>query len=208
MDTSENSPGLVKTSLSKLFETLLNQAIQLDDQQGQAFAACDEKVIQLTLTDFAQTFFLIYQVPPDGHGRFSVQNHLMGSPDCHLTFSCNDWIQNQPACQISGDEAVAQSFIEAVKTLEIDWEEQLSKLTGDLIAFKVGSTIRQGQKTSREAKQKIGETLKEYLQFEIEVLPTHSQINRFTQKVQQTTQAVDRLAERIERLQKTAPTST
>ncbi|MDG4811993.1 hypothetical protein P8629_03135 [Hydrogenovibrio sp. 3SP14C1] len=206
MDTSENSPGLVNTSLSKLFETLLNQAIQLDDQQGQAFAACDEKVIQLTLTDFAQTFFLIYQIQPDGHGIFSVQNHLMGSPDCHLKFSCNDWIQNQPAYNISGDETVAEAFIEAVKTLEIDWEEQLSKVTGDLIAFKVGSTVRQGQKTSREAKQKIGETLKEYLQFEIEVLPTHSQINRFAHNVQQTTQAVDQLAERIQRLQNTSST--
>lgn len=206
MDTSENSPGLVKTSLSKFFETLLNQAIQLDDQQGQAFAPCDEKVIQLTLTDLAQTFFLIYQIQPDGQGSFSIQNHLMGSPDCHLKFSCNDWIQNQPAYNISGDETVAEAFIEAVKTLEIDWEEQLSKVTGDLIAFKVGSTVRQGQKTSREAKQKIGETLKEYLQFEIDVLPTHSQINRFAHNVQQTTQAVDQLAERIQRLQNTSST--
>ncbi|QAB14640.1 ubiquinone biosynthesis accessory factor UbiJ [Hydrogenovibrio thermophilus] len=197
---TEKSPGLVKTALSKLFETLLNQAVQLDDMQGQALAPCDEKVVQLTFTDLGQTFFLIYQIDADNQGAFSVQNHLMGAPDTHIQLTSLDWIARQPNYDASGDETLAADFIQGVYTLNIDWEEQLSKITGDMVAFKVGSTVREGRKTVESAKRKAGHTLREYLQFEIELLPTGPQVQRFKRDVQQTTQAVDALEKRLQAL--------
>jgi ubiquinone biosynthesis protein UbiJ len=197
---TEKSPGLVKTALSKLFETLLNQAVQLDDMQGQALAPCDEKVVQLTFTDLGQTFFLIYQIDADNPGTFSVQNHLMGAPDTHIQLTSLDWIGRQPNYEASGDEALAADFIQGVQSLNIDWEEQLSKITGDLVAFKIGSTVREGRKSVESAKRKAGDTLREYLQFEIELLPTAPQIQRFKRDVQHTTQAVDALEKRLQAL--------
>lgn len=197
---TEKSPGLVKTALSKLFETLLNQAVQLDDMQGQALAPCDEKVVQLTFTDLGQTFFLIYQIDADNQGAFSVQNHLMGAPDTHIQLTSLDWIARQPNYDASGDETLAADFIQGVQSLNIDWEEQLSKITGDLVAFKIGSTVREGRKSVESAKRKASDTLREYLQFEIELLPTGPQVQRFKRDVQQTTQAVDALEKRLQAL--------
>lgn len=209
-DATEKSPGLARNLLAKGIEALLNQALKLDEDAGEAFAPCDEKVIQLTFTDFEITQFIIYQIATSNtdttdsdtlsQGSFTVQSHLLGAPDAHLQMTVADLLQGPDAVKTFGDQALATDFLQALKNLEIDWEEQLSKLTGDLIAFKVGSTVRRGQKHLNVAQQKIADTLKEYLQFEVELLPTSSQVNRFNQQVTETTDAVDALAERIEAL--------
>ncbi|PLA74403.1 hypothetical protein CYQ88_05840 [Hydrogenovibrio sp. SC-1] len=209
-DTTENAPGLARNLLAKGIETLLNQTLKLDEDASEAFAPCDEKVIQLTFTDFEITFFIIYQLTSSdsestepeilSQGSFTVQSHLLGAPDAHLQMTVADFLQGPDAVKSFGDKALATEFLQALKGLEIDWEEQLSKLTGDLIAFKVGSTVRRGQKHLNAAQQKIADTLKEYLQFEVELLPTPSQVKRFNQQVTETTDAVDALAERIKAL--------
>lgn len=209
-DTTENSPGLARNVLSKGIEALLNQAIRLDEDAGEGFAPCDEKVIQLTFTDFGITQFIIYQIDAthnettdtDGSapGRFTVQSHLLGAPDAHLQMTLADILQGPDAVKTFGDKSLAADFLDALKNLEIDWEEQLSKLTGDLVAFKVGSTVRRGQKNLNIAQQKIADTLKEYLQFEVELLPTTSQVKRFNQQVSDTAEDIEALAARIEAL--------
>jgi len=60
-NAAEKSPGLARNLVAKGIETLLNQAIKLDEDAGEGFACCDEKVIQLTFTDFELTFF--YHLP-------------------------------------------------------------------------------------------------------------------------------------------------
>lgn len=214
-DTTENAPGLARNLLAKGIETLLNQALKLDEDASEAFAPCDEKVIQLTFTDFQITFFIIYQIATPNNdandenafGHFTVQSHLLGAPDAHLQMTVADLLKGPDAVKTFGDQALAADFLQALKGLEIDWEEQLSKLTGDLIAFKVGSTVRRGQKHLNVAQQKIADTLKEYLQFEVELLPTASQVKRFNQQVNETASAVDTLADRINALTADRPLS-
>ena len=199
LETAQKLPGLVKTGLSKAIETLLNQLIRLDEEQGKGFAPCDEKVIQLTLGDVSQTFFIIYQIT-DKQGEFSVQTTLMGAPDCHIKTRLGALINQQPAERITGDEMLAQQFLTALSDLEIDWEEQLSHYTGDLVAFKVGHAVRSGLDAKQQAKQKAGDTFKEYLQFEVNLLPTKHQVAAFAQKVKTTETAVNALEARIDAL--------
>lgn len=199
---AENLPGLVGTGLSKALELLLNQALKLDDQQGEEFRPFDGHVFQLTLTDLKQTFFLIYQTEDETRpGTFYVQKHLTGKPDAHIKVSTLNLIQRTGEFESSGDFALAHQFMSALQHLEIDWEEQLSKITGDWVAFNVGETVRKGQKAGRSAQQKIGETIKEYLQFEVELLPTASQVHHFNQAVTQLNTDFDALAARIAKLQ-------
>lgn len=192
-------PGLVKTGLSKAFETLLNQMLKLDEDLDSELKPLDEKVIQLTLKDISQTFFIIYQ-QQDEQGHFSVQTHLMGAPDCHIKTNLTNLMAKSNQPEMQGAPELGQCFMDALGNLEIDWEEQLSKLTGDLVAFKVGHAVRETQKTKQAAKQKAGETFKEYLQFEVNLAPTQSQVSRFSKHVSQTAEAVDALEARINAL--------
>ncbi|HIE39865.1 MAG TPA: hypothetical protein EYP76_00340 [Thiomicrorhabdus sp.] len=105
-----------------------------------------------------------------------------------------------PNAKLSGDSQLAQHFIDALSTLEIDWEEQLSHYTGDLIAFKVGHGIRSLLNTQQGAKETVSQTLKEFLQFEIEAVPTQSQVKRFCQEVDDITTQTHALEARINAL--------
>ncbi len=189
----------ITTTLSKAFELILNQKIKIDEEQGSAFDKLDEKVIQLTFSDIKQTFFIIYQTGQET-GFFTVQSHLLGQADSQLKSTIVDWISHDTVAD--KDDKVGTDFLNALHSIEIDWEEMLSHYTGDMIAFQIGSTIRQGQKNLKSAKDSAGKTIAEYLHFETNLLPTQSQVNRFKKQVQQTEQAVNNIEQRIQKLTK------
>ncbi|NPA71362.1 MAG: hypothetical protein GXO35_00910 [Gammaproteobacteria bacterium] len=195
-----NQPGLVNISLSKTIESVLNTAIRLDEQQGQAFVALEDKVIQITLAPVQTPLYFMFT-----HYMVSVQNHLTGEADAVIESNLLDFMtlpmtRQLPHTLVSGEPEIANQFITALCGLDIDWEEHLSHYTGDLLAFKIGHGLRQFIQGKQASKQSLGETLKEYLQFELNTLPTQSQVNRFKAQVTETQAEVDRLAERIKAL--------
>lgn len=186
--------------LSQVFEFALNQAVRLDEQQGQAFHPLRDKVIALNLRDLNSTLYVLFT----DYG-ISVQNTLQGEADAEIETSLGDLLSFAHTGQLKHatyqqDTVLAEAFVNALSALEIDWEEHLSHYTGDLIAFKIGHAARSMMQTKAAAKQQIGDTLKEYLQFELNALPTHSQVQRFGKQVLHTQKDVETLAERIDAL--------
>ena len=192
---TEKTPGLLEMSLAKTIEWMFNKAVSMDEFEGDSLVAVDEKVIQLTFTDLAQTFFVTYYAD---HQHFTVQNHLMGAADAHVKTTVSDWMSHKT----QSDEALAQTFIAAMQAIEIDWEEHLSKYVGDTVAFHMGNTVRSGKKNLNGVSEKVGETLREYLQFEINLLPTKSQVSFFNQQVSETAERVEQLQQKIQSLAK------
>ncbi|WP_019556988.1 ubiquinone biosynthesis accessory factor UbiJ [Thiomicrorhabdus arctica] len=193
-------PGLVNISLSKTIESVLNTAIRLDEEQGQAFKGLEDKVIKVTLTPVTSPVYFLFT-----SYMVSVQNQLTGEPDAALECTLFDFMslplnRTLPTSLMEGDTDLAMQFIDGLCGLDIDWEEHLSHYTGDLVAFKIGHGIRSFFEQKQTTKNNLGETVKEYLQFEINALPTQSQVKRFVQQVQQTQDEIDQLALRIEAL--------
>ncbi|VAW47616.1 Ubiquinone biosynthesis protein UbiJ [hydrothermal vent metagenome] len=209
MNTSTNPASFSLLSLSKAIESALNIAIRLDDEQGEAFKPLENKVINLTLTPIKSPLYIIVT-----NAMMSVQTTLQGEADAAIQTTLIDFaslpIQRELSrAKLSGDTELAQHFIKALCTLDIDWEEQLSHCTGDLIAFKVGHGIRALLKTKKTVKENVSKTLKEYLQFEIEAVPTKSQVNHFCQNVDVLKNDLMALETRIHKLVATqAPSQT
>ncbi len=101
--------------------------------------------------------------------------------------------------EIEGDTALAQRFGDFMAGLEIDWEEQLSRLTGDYVAHAVGTRLRAAGRWGQGSLATLGQDLKEYLQEEGRLLPTRYELDQFLA-------AVDRLRDaRVERLSQPFP---
>lgn len=197
---SQHATGLMSLTAAKLLETLLNEAIRLDAQHGAAFKALPECAIQLHLKDVQANFYLVCT----DYG-ISVQNALKGEADACIQTELAELVALHRTgqlnnAQLSGDDALATQFIQALANLDIDWEEHLSHYTGDLIAFKVGQAARSFAHAKETAKQQAADTLKEYLQFELNALPTKDQVMRFTDEVNRLQEQTDAIAERIEQL--------
>ena len=56
----------------------------------------------------------------------------------------------QERIEIIGNPSVAQKFQKILTELNIDWEEELSKYTGDILAFRIGQGIRKTHQTMKE----------------------------------------------------------
>lgn len=200
-------PGLFKTTKAKVIEMALNEAIRLDEMQGRAFEPLEDSVITIVLTDIQIAFDFAFTA-----FGVSVSSEPSQSADSLIESTFIDFLAlpkqaGLPNAKLSGNEIKAEQFIHALATLEIDWEEHLSHYTGDLVAFKIGHGVRSILQAKQSAKQQAGDTFKEYLQFELQAVPTPSQVDYFNQQVSKAAKAVDSLAERIEALIQTTTQS-
>ena len=201
----KSQPGLFKTTKAKVIEMALNEAIRLDETQGRAFEPLEDSVITIALTDIQIAFDFAFTA-----FGVSVSSETSQSADSLIETTFIDFLAlpkqaGLPNAKLSGNEIKATQFIHALATLEIDWEEHLSHYTGDLIAFKIGHGVRSILQAKQSVKQQAGDTLKEYLQFELQAVPTPSQMDYFKQQVSQTANDIDNLAKRIDVLLKNNP---
>ena len=104
--------------------------------------------------------------------------------------------------EITGNAESGQAFQAILEDMDIDWEEQLSHLTGDMIAHHVGNVARSAGAYLRQGRVIARQNTTEYLQEELQVLPARIEIENFCSDVTQLAMDTDRLAARLERLRK------
>jgi len=199
-NTQSSSVSLVDLSLSKSLEMAVNTAIRLDEQQGALFDPLDGQTIALQIAPFSSPIYCIIN-----QRQALFQNQLQGTADASVRTHFNQFIglplgDTLQADTVTGNPDVAKQFVDALNHMEIDWEEHLSHYTGDLVAFKLGHSVRSVLNAKQQTKTYMGETVKEYLLFEMESLPPRHQVDHFVKEVNRLNQQVDQIAERIAKL--------
>lgn len=193
MQTQPSFSGLI----SKGLETILNQAIRLDDNQGDAFAPLEDQCLQLVLTDLNLSLACIFT--QHGMSIAALEDTDNNAPfETSVSTSLAALLQLPKSgtltpVEMSGNDTLGQQFVDALESIEIDWEEHLSHYTGDLVAFKIGHAVRSFGQTRSQSQSQVMDTFKEYLQFEINVLPTASQVQNFNEQVAQLEQTTAEL---------------
>ncbi|MET0010670.1 MAG: SCP2 sterol-binding domain-containing protein, partial [Candidatus Thiodiazotropha sp. 6PLUC4] len=128
----------ISAAIITSLEQLLNQAIKLDPESPTRLAPIQGSVIQLDIVGLGISIYLI----PEPQG-FQLLSYYEGEPDCLLRGTLLDLASMRHdrssteqlfngSVTIEGDTALAQRFGEFFSALDIDWEEQLSRLTGDI----------------------------------------------------------------------------
>ncbi|MBW9263448.1 MAG: SCP2 sterol-binding domain-containing protein [Candidatus Thiodiazotropha sp. (ex. Lucinisca nassula)] len=196
----------ITAALFASLEQLLNQAINMDPEAAKRLAPMQGRVIQL---DLLGTGLNLYMIPePQG---FQVLSHFEGEADCLLRGSLLDLASMRNpsnssdqlfsgSVTIEGDTALAQRFGEFFSSLDIDWEEQLSRLTGDVAAHQIGSLARGFLGWGKQLNQTTSLNLKEYLEEELRLIPGRYEMDLFLQDVDRLRDDVERLEARIQRL--------
>ena len=190
-------------------ERALNAMLALDPVASGRLAGLHGRVVCIRLTGIDVGIHVV----PGHDGRVRLLGSVEGEADATLSGSPLDLMRASDReqghaqlfagrVQIDGDTAVAQRFSEALGGLDVDWEEQLSNLTGDVIAHDVGRGVRgvrrEGERIGRSAR----ENLSEYLTEEARLLPHQFQVEDFLADVDTLRDDVDRLEARIALLEK------
>ena len=195
------------TAITAALETAINGVLALDPDTVQSLRELDGKVIAIELRGLDTALYLI---PTDrglnvfGHFEGEPDTTLRGAPLAMARMSLAEQASDSffaGEVEISGDVELGGRFREILDGLDIDWEEHLSHITGDVVAHKVGSAVRDILQWGRKTLDTLGRDGAEYLQEESRDLPNRYEVDGFLAEVDGLRSDVDRLEARIKRLE-------
>jgi ubiquinone biosynthesis protein UbiJ len=189
-------------------EGIVNAVLALDAEGAARLAKVQGQVLRVDLVGFGTR---IYVVP--GDARLLLFSAYEAVPDCVVRGSPLALLNMALAehredavfagtIQIDGDNRLAQTLGEVFRGLDIDWEEQLSKLLGDTLAHKLVQRARASGHWAERSGGIARENLREYLQEEVAVVPSRQELDDFLAAVDILRDDVERLAARVERLER------
>ena len=196
----------IPAALLAAAETALNRYIALDPEGARGFEPIYGRIVAIEIAGLGARVTLI-----PGPDRIQIFGTYDAPPDCLIRgnplalarMGMAERKESQLASgeiHIEGDSTVAQRLSEAMAGLDVDWEEQLSRLVGDPIAHSVGEGLRAvgdwGQRTGESSRT----NLKEYLQEEARLVPSRYEVLDFLTRVDTLRDDVERMEARIERL--------
>ena len=195
------------TAVTASIEAAVNQVLQLDEDTVARLAGLQGKVIAI---EFSGLDVVLYLVPePEKisvYGRFEgdADTVLRGTPVALMRMGlakhAGDVLFSGDV-KISGDVELGQEFSEILDGLDIDWEEHLSHITGDMVAHKVGNFVRDIFAWGQQTTDTLGQDVAEYLQEESETLPNRDEVENYLSQVDVMRTDVDRMEARVQRLQ-------
>jgi len=98
---------------------------------------------------------------------------------------------------ISGDTKLVEECRAIFRELDIDWEEPLSHLVGDIAAHQIGRRTRGFIRWAKKSVSTLKQDTQEYIQYETKLLIGEQEFADFSNEVMQLEQSVDKLENRI-----------
>ena len=188
-------------------ESVINRYLRLDPDTAARMAALAGHCIGIDLQGLDLQLFIY----PGAQG-IQLRDHIDGEPDTVLHGTplgmarlglgkSTEKTLFSGAVSIAGDVETGQAFKAVLDAMDIDWEEQVSMLTGDVIAHQLGNTAKRAGQAFRHSRRTLEKDIGEYLQEELRVLPSRIETENFSAAVTRISIDTDRLAARIKRLQ-------
>jgi ubiquinone biosynthesis accessory factor UbiJ len=151
-------------------------------------------------------------------GRITIDTRDAGTADATLAGSpisllslvgpgAEDRLRGS-SIRIAGDAEVAQRFRDLLQQTQPDFEEELSRVVGDVAAHQVANVARGFLDWGRKAADSFSSNVAEYLQEEGRDVPSRVEVEEFLEAVDQLREAADRLDARLGRAESRVKPST
>lgn len=197
---------MLPPSFLSLIAKGMNHYLHLDPDVNDLLKPLAGKVIVVKAKPLFNFIFAI-----DSTG-VTLLGHRPTNIDCEISGPLFDLIRltlsekplplSKSGVKINGDVEVAQHWGELFSRLNIDWEEYLAHIVGDPIAHQVGNTVRHTGGWLQQIANTLTVNLKEYMQEEVQYVPSDYEVDEFLGSVDDLRSHLDRLSLRVERLQK------
>ncbi len=201
---------LIHSLFLSSLETALSHYVSLDPDAEVFLKPVAGKVIKLTLDNPSFSIFLC----PTANS-IQILEQYEGIPDTCLQGTLIAFatmgLKQRPTdalfsgeISISGDTNIGREFQTLFERLDIDWEEQISRLTGDVIGHQIGRVCRSAAAWGKDTVESFKLNVSEYLQEETRDLPTPIETEHLFRDIDELRADFDRLQLRFNRLYETS----
>ncbi len=190
------------TPLAVALQAGFNNYLALDPDAKPGFNKLIGKLILLQLSGLELgTWFLVHSDRVEILEQFDGEPDatIIGGPLSLLALASGRSSIFDGDVTISGDVETAQQFSRALEQIDVDWEEHLSRLTGDTIAHQAGRTFRGLSGWATRTRSAMRENSADYLRDETNHLPHDWELSEFSEQVDDLRDRVEQLAINIER---------
>ncbi len=197
-----NLPVIITAAL----ESSLNRYIELDPEGKSHMARLQGKVIAIDILGLDMSLYII-----PGTQRVHVMSHYDGDTDTRLRGAPFSLLKmglgnNTEQALFSGDVEIigdtesGQLFKQILQQLDIDWEEHLSHITGDVLAHQLGRGLRSLLRWGKQVEDSLQQDTAEYLEEEKQLVATKYEVEAFNHDVDILRNDMERLQARMQRL--------
>lgn len=187
-------------------QATIRRALEFDPDTAGRIGELDGRIVEIVFTGIEQSLcvsihegsVLLSRIParePDLRLKgtpIAFARYIMAPERAEITES---------GLKIDGDVGLAQRFVDLLRRLDIDWEEWVSRYVGDVVAYRAGRVAESFRAWARNSTHQVQQDVTEYLQEEIRLLAPRERVQRLMNDIDATHSDVERLAQRIERLQ-------
>lgn len=199
-------PELFTEGALRVAEATLNRLLRFDPDLPARLAPLAGQRLDVAITDLPRAVAVHFH--PDGielaaAGMDATPAHarIEGTAAGLATLALSRGERSREVA-FHGDVGVIQAVKRLLAEVELDWEETLSQVVGDVIAHRIGESVRGGDAWLRRAGDTAARNLGEYLTEERRALPTAAEMESFLAAVGRLRQDTDRLEARLRQLEK------
>jgi len=103
---------------------------------------------------------------------------------------------------ISGDATLVQDLHVTIQTLDIDWQDYLAPIIGDVLSHELGQMERNAKHWGMSAGASMERSVRDYLTEEARLVPGRLEVESFTDRLDQLRLRLDRAAARSDLLER------
>jgi len=194
------------TPFLKPLQIAVNRYLDYDPEVPKQLARMQGKVVELHFQQLELSLYIIMTADGldireelDG----DVDTTISGSP---LALAMMGLQASSTSSLFSGDVVIEGNtelggqFQKFLENIEVDWEEPLSQITGDVMANQLGNFFRDLSEWTQETAKTNALNTSEYFQEEQNMLPSKFEVDKFKAGVDELRLSVDRLEAKVQRL--------
>ncbi len=194
------------TGITAGIEAVINRALRYDPATQQKVAQLNQ-VLAVTITQPNVTFYICGQTDKGNSDNSGVRimNHCEDSITTHLTGSITalfSLLKKPTTLANSGVELVGstqllQEWQSILQSLDIDWEDAISQILGDIAGPLTADSLRKAKQWFTQQTDEHQRLVTEYLPEELKVTPSKTEVNEFYQEIDKLKLSTDRISARI-----------
>jgi ubiquinone biosynthesis protein UbiJ len=203
-------------------EMAMNQLLKLDDDSQQRLKKLSGKSLQVTIKELPWPLLFSFSEQIDVRTVITPDNDSEPEPepvDCLIELNLETLPKLKDSSQLTqliqkkqlnliGDIYVAQTFSALLKDLDVDWEEQLSRYTGDVLAHQTFSSMRTIFDTAKTQIEQGVIELGEHLTQSDSIAVKPSEMIEFSRGVSDLRSSTERLSAKIASLEQAKKVDT